>query len=162
MKPVFVILFIFLALSAAMFLYYSSFFTQEFGSVHKQKYLCDKTITNCNNNDSPSIPKGVCKLVENAPNHLLQISYTFGMFLIARKSDVRIRKTVPPLHNNAADLLLKNLSFDFLEITDFDTTLVADYHLIYYVSDGQMRVIINGDKYLLLRVMVFLLNRDEI
>jgi len=34
---------------------------QEFGSVHKQKYLCDKTITNCNNNDSPSVPKGVCK-----------------------------------------------------------------------------------------------------
>jgi len=73
------------------------------------------------------------------------------MFLIARKSDVRIRKTVPTLHHNAADLLLKNLSFDFLEVTDFDMTFVADYHLIYYVSDGQMRVIVNDAKYLLLK-----------
>jgi mannose-6-phosphate isomerase class I len=73
------------------------------------------------------------------------------MFLIARKSDVRVKKTVPSLHQNVADLLLKNLSFDFLEVDDFNMTFVADYHLVYYVSSGQMRVIVHDAKYLLLK-----------
>ena len=60
MKPVLVILFIFLALCGVMVFLTHHSSQQKFGSVHKQKYLCDKTITDCNSNDSPGSPKGVC------------------------------------------------------------------------------------------------------
>lgn len=67
------------------------------------------------------------------------------MFIVARKNDVRIRKSVEnkALSQNVEELLFKGLSIDFIEVTDFDMKFVAAYHLIYYVSEGTMHLIIN-------------------
>jgi len=66
------------------------------------------------------------------------------MFIIARKTDIRIRKTIEnTMQNEIADAVLKGFSLDFIEVEDFDQTLKAEYNIIYYVSDGEMRLLIN-------------------
>jgi hypothetical protein len=60
MKLIFVIFFIFLALCTIMFFITHRASQQELGGVHKQKYLCDKTVADCNKTSSPHLPKGVC------------------------------------------------------------------------------------------------------
>jgi mannose-6-phosphate isomerase-like protein (cupin superfamily) len=69
------------------------------------------------------------------------------MFIVARKTDVRVRKhlddSIP--HDNAT-MVLKGISLDFIEVEDFDMRLKAEYNIIYYVFAGEMRVVINDNK----------------
>ena len=67
------------------------------------------------------------------------------MFIVARNNDIRVRKSTKNGHfgQNVEELLFKGLSFDFIEVDDIDIKLTAAYHLIYYVSDGTMHLIIN-------------------
>ena len=72
------------------------------------------------------------------------------MFIIGRKSEVRIRKNVVNnIQEDIADAILKGFSFDFLEVTNFQQKFRMDYHLVYYVFDGELFFEINKGEYFL-------------
>jgi ethanolamine utilization protein EutQ (cupin superfamily) len=71
--------------------------------------------------------------------------YTEVMFIVARKTDIRVRKVIDnsPIGNDNATTILKGISLDFIEVEDFDMTLKAEYNIIYYVFDGEMQLVVN-------------------
>lgn len=83
------------------------------------------------------------------------------MFVIARKTEVRVRKTIDNenMLQDVSGTLLNKIAIENIEGTDFSSKLHAEYNVINYLYEGELLLEINNKQYTLIKGDAFFIEK---